>query len=122
MFRILLVNFSAGLQSRRGTVCTSNVKNTAVPIINRNPKLQFNILTTSQCHRYLSTIVECRYSRRDVLSMWCEHFLNLLQSATNWGKPIWRIFCSQIFPALIEWLFAGFSRQNLTDFLLQRYM
>jgi hypothetical protein len=52
--------------------------------------------------------------------MWGEHLLTLLQSATNWGKPIWRIFCSQIFPELIEWLFAGFSRQNLTDFLLQR--
>jgi hypothetical protein len=45
-----------------------------------------------------------------------------LQSAMNCEERISRIFCSQIFPELIEWLFAGFSRQNFTDFILEIYV
>jgi hypothetical protein len=58
MFRILLVYFPQACSLVALLYCTSNVKITAVPVINRNPKLQFKILTTPQCHLYLSTIVD----------------------------------------------------------------
>jgi hypothetical protein len=57
--------------------------------------------------------------------MWGEHLLTLLQSATNWGEPIWRIFYSLNFPELILvicWIFPPkLDRFHITEIYVIRY-
>ncbi len=80
----------------------SNVKRLhAVPVINRNPKLQFKILTTSQCHWYLSTIVDTAEEK----SSRCRLTPPLLRNSTA--------VCNELRGAyLADFLQSKFSRTN----------